>query len=130
MKTKFSLVSAALVAGSLSLVLCSTAVAQMYGQKPPQGSAPAGSPGASPGAKKPGDIEPGGVIVATPITKEEAEKKDPPPKSGYPTGDRPYSHVPGHILSPYSPHVEYDCSQIAHGALVLDTRTNHVFVRP
>jgi hypothetical protein len=70
------------------------------------------------------------IAEATPISKEEAAKKYPAPKGGYPTGDRPWSHTPGHILSPYPPHDELDCSKIPHGALVLDKHSNKVFIRP
>ena len=95
-------------------------------------SSKAGAAGAADSASaKPGTVLPSGVIVATPITKEEATKKYPPPGSGkYPTGDRPYSHTPGHILSPYPPHKEFDCTNIGRGDLVLDPYAKKVFVRP
>ena len=115
MKTKLSLITVVPLLVLLSVALCVTALAQ----KPSNSNQP-----------KPGTILTGNVIVATPITKEEAAKKYPAPRGGYPPGDRPYSHNPGHILSPYPPHQEYECSSIAHGELVLDTHVNKVFVRP
>lgn len=72
-----------------------------------------------------------GSIVATPVTKEDAAKKYPPPSSGkYPMGERDPHKPSGVVTSPYPPHKEYDCSQIAHGDLVLDTHVNKVFIRP
>ena len=72
----------------------------------------------------------GGATVAKAITPEEANKKFPPPKGGYPTGERDPHKASGIINSPYPPHIEFDCSQIPKGGLVLDTRVNKVFVRP
>jgi hypothetical protein len=70
------------------------------------------------------------VIEAKQITKEEAEKKYPSPKGGYPSGERDPHKPSGQVSSPYPPHQVYDCSKIGHGQLVLDTRANKVFVRP
>ena len=120
MKTKLSLITAIPLLVLLGLALSVTALAQM--PKKPAAS--------DSGEPKPGTILTGNIIVATPITKEEAAKKYPAPRSGYPPGDRTYTHIPGHILSPYPPHQEYECSKIAHGELVLDTHVNKVFVRP
>ena len=64
------------------------------------------------------------------ITKEEAEKKYPPTGSGYPNGERDPHDPSGTVASPYPPHQKYDCSKVAHGGLVVDTRVNKVFVRP
>lgn len=72
----------------------------------------------------------GPVLDATSITKEEAAKKYPAPKGGYPIGERDPHMASGHVNSPYSPHQEYDCSKIGHGDLVLDTHVSKVFVRP
>ena len=130
MKTKLSLVGAALTAVALSLIVSSTAVAQMYGRSQNTGSsktAPAG--GTSPGERPPGSVEAGGVIVATPITKEEAAKNYPPPKGGYPNGENSQS-APGMITSPYPPHKVFDCKKIGHNELVLDTYAKKVFTRP
>jgi hypothetical protein len=71
------------------------------------------------------------AAIATAISKEEAQKKYPPRGgSGYPTATRDPHDPSGVVLSPYPPHERYDCSKVAHGALVLDTKTNKVFVRP
>ena len=64
------------------------------------------------------------------ITKAEAEKKYPIKGGAYPTGDRDTHDPAGIIRSPYPPNEKYDCSKIAHGGLVLDTKANKVFVRP
>jgi len=70
------------------------------------------------------------VIVGKAITKAEAEKKYPPPTSGYPPGERDPHDPSGVVASPYPPHQKFDCSKIAHGGLVVDTTANKVFVRP
>src|SRR5438876_11018186 len=72
----------------------------------------------------------GQVIEAKQITKAEAEKKYPPPSSGYPTGERDPHDPSGVVASPYPPHQKFNCAKIAHGALVVDTTANKVFVRP
>ncbi len=64
------------------------------------------------------------------ITKAEAEKKYPPPSSGYPTAERDPHERSGLVASPYPPHQKFDCAKIPHGGLVLDTTVNKVFVRP
>src|SRR5438874_4666887 len=48
------------------------------------------------------------VIEAKPITKAEAEKKYPAPKSGYPVGERDPHDPAGIVLSPYPPHTRMD----------------------
>jgi len=70
------------------------------------------------------------AIQATTISKEEAQKKYPPRGGGYPTAQRDPHDPSGVVQSPYPPHERYDCSKVAHGALVLDTKVNKVFVRP
>ena len=72
----------------------------------------------------------GGTAVAKQISPEEAKKKYPAPKGGYPMGERDPHKASGIVNSPYPPHQEFDCSQVPHGGLVLDTRVNKVFVRP
>lgn len=64
------------------------------------------------------------------ISKEEALKKYPVKGGAYPSGDRDTHDASGIIRSPYPPNEKYDCSKIAHGGLVLDTKANKVFVRP
>ena len=70
------------------------------------------------------------VIEGKAIPKAEAEKKYPPPSSGYPTAERDPHDRSGVVASPYPPHQKFDCAKIAHGALVVDTAANKVFVRP
>jgi hypothetical protein len=70
------------------------------------------------------------AIEATGITKADAEKKYPPPSTGYPRGERDPTAPSGVVASPYPPHQKYDCSKIAHGGLVLDIRAKKVFVYP
>jgi hypothetical protein len=67
---------------------------------------------------------------ATAISKADAEKKYPPRGGSYPPATRDPKDPSGVVMSPYPPHERYDCSKIAHGALVLDTKANKVFVRP
>ena len=71
-----------------------------------------------------------GAPPATPITKAEAEKKYPMKGGGYPIGQRDPHEASGIVVSPYPPHEKYDCSKVAHGALVVDVKANKVFVRP
>ena len=70
------------------------------------------------------------AIEAQQISKADAEKKYPPRGGGYPTAQRDPHDPSGVVQSPYPPHERYDCSKVAHGALVLDTKVNKVFVRP
>ena len=67
---------------------------------------------------------------ATAISKEEAQKKYPARGSAYAVAQRDSHDPSGVVISPYPPHERYDCSKIAHGGLVLDTKANKVFVRP
>ena len=67
---------------------------------------------------------------ATPITKADAEKKYPAKGGAYPVGQRDAHDPSGVITSPYPPHERYECSKVAHGGLVVDTKANKVFVRP
>jgi hypothetical protein len=120
MKTKLTAVISALAVTFLALMIANTVIAQ-----------DSRAPDSRIGSSQVG----GGVIDATPITPEEAAKKYPPPKGGgYPKGDRD-PHASGQrstsiITSPYPPHQAYECSKVAHGGLVLDTRVKKVFVRP
>ena len=66
---------------------------------------------------------------AVEVTAEDAAKKYPAPKGGYPAGEKDLDAA-GIVVSPYSPNQRYDCKKIPRGALVLDSRTNKVFVRP
>ena len=64
------------------------------------------------------------------ISKADAEKKYPVKGGAYPVGQRDPHDTSGIVTSPYPPHERYDCSKVAHGALVVDTKANKVFVRP
>jgi len=70
------------------------------------------------------------VMQGEGITKEDAEKKYPPGKSGYPRGNRDAHDPSGVVASPYPPYQKYDCSKINHGGLVVDVRAKKVFVYP
>jgi hypothetical protein len=70
------------------------------------------------------------ALEGTPITKSDAEKKYPAKGGAYPVGQRDPHDANGIVTSPYPPHERYDCSKVAHGGLVLDTKANKVFVRP
>ena len=71
------------------------------------------------------------VMDGTAITKADAEKKYPPPKTGtYPPGTRDAHDPSGVVSSPYPPHEKYDCSKVNHGGLVLDVHAKQVFVYP
>jgi hypothetical protein len=126
MKTK--LFVSAVAMSCLTLILSYTAMAQMGGTGAYQ-QATAKGPTSSQGAK-PGAQGAGGALVATQITPQEAAKKYPAPKSGYPMGERDAHKMSGLVNSPYPPHTEFDCSQVPRNGLVVDTRTNKVFVRP
>jgi hypothetical protein len=123
---KYLAVILAAVVGCFVLSL-SSAMGQAYGGKSTAISA-VSTPSAN--AKKPGTVETGGAIVATPVTKEEAAKKYPlPGGQNYPAGNRDIHKPSGWVSSPYSRDV-YDCSNIARGGLVLDTHVNKLFTRP
>ena len=70
------------------------------------------------------------VMQGEAITKEDAQKKYPPPASGYPLGSRDPHDASGVVASPYPPNQKYDCSKINHGGLVLDVRAKKVFIYP
>ena len=70
------------------------------------------------------------AIEAKTIAKADAEKKYPIKGGAYAVGQRDPHDPSGIVVSPYPPHERYDCSKVAHGALVVDTETNKVFVRP
>jgi hypothetical protein len=71
-----------------------------------------------------------GATEAKAISKADAEKQYPSRGGNYPVGQRDPHDASGIVVSPYPPHEKYDCSKIAHGALVVDTKANKVFVRP
>lgn len=126
-KTKLIAVVSAVAVSCLTLILSNTAVAQMRGE--------GGNYKANPSGPKSGHVSKeaqgvGGAAVATPISPQDAAKKYPPPRGGYPKGERDPHKADGVVNSPYPPRTEFDCSNVAHGGLVLDTHVNKVFVRP
>ena len=64
------------------------------------------------------------------ISKADAAKQYPSRNGSYPVGQRDPHDPSGVVVSPYPPHERYECSKIAHGALVVDTKANKVFIRP
>ena len=125
MKTK--LFVSAVAMSCLTLILSNAAMAQMreggnYQQAGPKGPESSQVPKQAQGL--------GGAIVAKQITPEEAAKKYPAAKGKYPMGERDPHKASGLVNSPFPPHTEFDCSQVPHNGLVLDTRVNKVFVRP
>lgn len=85
----------------------------------------------SAGAK---DVSFRGTEKAKEISKEEAMKKYPPPRGGYPMAETTQGPNTGmsttFISSPYPPHHKFDTSGINRGALILDPYSKHVFVKP
>jgi len=125
-KTGLVAVVSVVAVSCLTLILSNRAVAQMREgqsyQQTNKGPSSSQVSKASQGA--------GGAAVATPITPQEAAKKYPAAKGKYPMGERDPHKASGLVTSPYPPHTEFDCSQVAHNGLVVDTRVNKVFVRP
>ncbi len=75
-----------------------------------------------------------GITPAQEISKEEAAKNYPPPRSGYPLAENTQGTNTGFsqtvITSPYPPHHKFDTAGINRGSLILDTYAKHVFVKP
>src|SRR5437879_12523052 len=69
------------------------------------------------------------VMTASAITKADAEKKYPPSGGHYPPGTKNTHNTSGVVTSPSPPHQPYDCSKVAHAALVLDVRPQRVSVQ-
>ena len=125
-KTRLIAFVSAVAVSGLTLILSNTAVAQMReGQSYQQTNK---GPSSSQASKASQGV--GGAAVATPITPQEAAKKYPAPNGKYPMGERDPHKASGLVTSPYPPHTEFDCSQVPHNGLVVDTRVNKVFVRP
>lgn len=125
MKTRLIAVVSALAVSCLTLILSNTAVAQMkegqnYQQQNPKG----------PDSGKVSKQGTSGATVATQISPQDAAKKYPASKGKYPMGERDPHKADGVVNSPYPPRTEFDCSNVPHGGLVLDTHVNKVFVRP
>jgi hypothetical protein len=108
MKIKLNAIISVLVVTVFSLLMANTSIAQ---------------------DTRTGGAQSASVIVATPITPQEAAKKYPM-KGSYPMGERDPHKSSGIVNSPYPPHQAFDCSKVAHGGLVVDTHANKVFVRP
>ena len=125
MKTRLIAVVSAVAVSCLTLILSNTAVAQMKEGQNYQQANPKG-----PDSSKVAKQGTGGAIVATQISPQDAAKKYPAPKGKYPMGERDPHKADGVVNSPYPPRTEFDCSNIPHGGLVLDTHVNKVFVRP
>jgi hypothetical protein len=126
MKIRLIPVVSAVAVSCLTLILSNTAVAQMKTGNEnykPQQKNPA-NPNQTPQKSA------GGGNVATQISPQDAAKKYPAPKGKYPMGERDPHKPDGIVNSPYPPRTEFDCSQVPHGGLVLDTHVNKVFVRP
>ena len=124
MKTRMITVVSAVAASCLTLILSSAAVAQMRdGQSYQQTNK-------APDSSKVSKQGVGGALVATQITPQDAAKKYPAPKGKYPMGERDPHNADGVVTSPYPPRTAFDCSNVPHGGLVVDTHVNKVFVRP
>jgi hypothetical protein len=124
MKNRLIAVVSAVAVSCLAFILSNTAVAQMkeghYQQANPKG----------PDSSKVSKQGVSGTVVATPITPQEAAKEYPASKGKYPMGERDPHNADGVVNSPYPPRTAFDCSNVPHGGLVLDTHVNKVFVRP
>ena len=128
MKTRLITVVSAVAVSCLTLILSNTAVAQMRQPGATENYKPQAKSDLNPNQlSKKGEA---GSTVAKPITPEEAAKKYPTKNGKYPMGERDPHKPDGVVNSPYPPRTEFDCSNVAHGSLVLDTHVNKVFVRP
>ena len=125
MKTRLIAVVSAVAVSCLTLILSNTAVAQMREGQSYQQANPK-----KPDSSQVSQQGKGGATVATQISPQDAAKKYPAAKGKYPMGERDPHKADGLVNSPYPPRTEFDCSQVPHGALVLDTHVDKVFVRP
>jgi len=125
MKNTLIAVVSAVAVSCLTLVLSSTAVAQMREGQSYQQANPK-----KPDSSQVSQQGKGGATVATQISPQDAAKKYPATKGKYPMGERDPHKADGLVNSPYPPRTEFDCSNVPHGGLVLDTHVNKVFVRP
>jgi len=125
MKTRLIAVVSAVAVSCLTLILSNTAVAQMREGQSYQQANPK-----KPDSSQVSQQGKGGATVATQISPQDAAKKYPATKGKYPMGERDPHKADGLVNSPYPPRTEFDCSNVPHGGLVLDTHVNKVFVRP
>jgi hypothetical protein len=98
--------------------------------RPARGNPEKATAGTSQGKSGESDLEKAQVI-----TKQEAMKKYPPPRGGYPTaqlteGANRGGVVRSRLTSPYPPHHKFDASEVAQGGLILDPYAKRVFVKP
>ena len=129
MKTRLTPVVSAVAVSCLTLILSNTAVAQMKsGSGSNDNYKP--QPNNQLDPNKMAQKSAGGGNVATQISPQDAAKKYPAAKGKYPMGERDPHKPDGIVNSPYPPRTGFDCSQVPHGGLVLDTHVNKVFVRP
>jgi hypothetical protein len=128
MKTKLLTIVAVVTLSGAALIFVNTAMGQAARSYPPSRANQGANPASS--LPSPGLKGAGGAPIATPITAQDAAKKYPTSSGRYPMGERDPHKPSGVVSSPYPPRQEYDCSNVAHGGLVLDTRVNKVFVRP
>ena len=124
-KTRLIAVVSAVAVSCLTLILSNTAVAQMREGQSYQQANPK-----KPDSSQVSQQGKGGATVATQISPQDAAKKYPAAKGKYPMGERDPHKADGLVNSPYPPRTEFDCSNVPHGGLVLDTHVNKVFVRP
>jgi hypothetical protein len=124
-KTRLIAIVSAVAVSCLTLLLSSTALAQMKEGQSYQQANPK-----NPDTSKVSKQGSGGAAVATAITPQEAAKKYPASNGKYPMGERDPHKADGVVTSPYPPRTDFDCSNVPHGGLVLDTHVNKVFVRP
>ena len=125
MKTRLIAVVSAVAVSCLTLILSNTAVAQMRGRHENYKQQAKGRSTRAKAQK--GES---GADVAKQITPQDAAKKYPTQKGKYPMGERDPHNADGVVNSPYPPRTAFDCSNVPHGGLVLDTHVNKVFVRP
>jgi len=124
-KTRLIAFVSAVAVSGLTLILSNTAVAQMREGQSYQQANPK-----KPDSSQVSQQGKGGATVATQISPQDAAKKYPATKGKYPMGERDPHKADGLVNSPYPPRTEFDCSNVPHGGLVLDTHVNKVFVRP
>jgi hypothetical protein len=129
MKTKLLTIISVIAVSGAALIFINTTVGQEGSRGGNYARPPAGANQAS-SLPSPGSKGAGGAPIATPITAQDAAKKYPSSSGRYPMGERDPHKPSGVVSSPYPPRQEYDCSNVAHGGLVIDTRVNKVFVRP
>jgi hypothetical protein len=121
-KTRLITVVSAVAVSCLTFILSNTVLAQLKEPDYTSGSARrVGSESSSSQISK--SKVPGGAIVATQVTPQDAAKKYPAPKGKYPMGERDPHNADGVVTSPYPPRTAFDCSNVPHGVW-FSTRTS------